>query len=78
VNTYFVYVHDDRYTVPNLSTLTAASDEEATELAWLQLVASPHHRMIELFRDERLVDRVARLEDGLERNRRGRPSERRA
>jgi hypothetical protein len=64
VNTYFIYLHDDRYTVPNLDTIVARDDERARELAAKRLMSSLHYRAIELWDDERFVYRLKR--SGLE------------
>ena len=55
-----MYVHDDRYSVPNLDTVTVRDDERAIEIATQRLSASPHYRIVEMWDDERLVCRIGR------------------
>lgn len=60
MKTYFLYVHDDRYTVPNLDTIIVRDDERARALAAKRLASSPHYRGVEVWEDERLVVRLDR------------------
>ena len=55
-----LYVHDDRYSVPNLDTVTVRDDERAIEIATHRLSSSPHYRLVEMWDDERLVCRIGR------------------
>ena len=59
---YTVYMHDARYSAPNLDLVTAADDARARELASQRLDASPHHLMVEVFEEDRLVCVVRREE----------------
>lgn len=60
MKTYFLYVHDDRYTVPNLDTLSVHNDQHAAEQAARRLASSAHYRAVEVWEDERLVCRLDR------------------
>ena len=61
MKTYFLYIHDDRYSVPTFQTLETLDDETARALATERLAASPHHRAIELFDEaQTLVIRIER------------------
>jgi hypothetical protein len=63
VKTYFLYLHDDRYTVLNLDTISAHNDRHAAERAAWRLASSPHYRAVEVWEDERLVCRLDRAAD---------------
>ena len=60
MKTYILYVHDDRYSVPTLDTVTVGDDARATEIAARRLASSPHYRAAEVWDDERLVCRIGR------------------
>ena len=60
LKTYMLYVHDDRYSVPNLDTVTVRDDERAIEIATQRLSSSPHYRLVEMWEDDRLVCRIGR------------------
>ena len=58
MKTYVLYIHDDRYTVPTLDSITVDDDERAKELAGGRLAASAHYHRAELWEDDRLVARL--------------------
>jgi len=60
VNTYMLYVHDDRYTVPTLDTVIVRDDDRAIEIAAQRLSSSPHYRAVEMWDDDRLVCQIDR------------------
>lgn len=60
MKTYVLYIHDDRYSVPTLDSITVADDERAKEVAAERLASSPHYRAAELWEDDRLVEKLAR------------------
>ncbi|MGI8840975.1 MAG: hypothetical protein ACR2F8_09400 [Caulobacteraceae bacterium] len=60
MKTYVLYIHDDRYTVPTLDSITAEGDQRAHQLAAKRLASSPHYHGAELWEDDRLVERLAR------------------
>ena len=62
MNPYFLFVQDDRYTVPTLDTINARDDEQAIAHAARRLAASPHYRAIEIWEDERLVAHLTRAD----------------
>jgi hypothetical protein len=57
LNVYILYVHDDRYSVPTLDTVSVRDDARAIELAVKRLAASPHYQAVELWDGDRLVCR---------------------
>jgi hypothetical protein len=63
VNIYVLYIHDDRYTVPTVDSLSASSDEVAAYLMENRLGSSPHYFAAELWLDERLIARLAKTPD---------------
>jgi hypothetical protein len=60
LNTYTLYIHDDRYSVPSLDAVTVRDDERAREVARKRLAASPQYRLIEVWEDDRFVDKFER------------------
>ena len=60
VETYMLYMHDDRYSVPMLDAVIVRDDDHAIEIAAQRLYSSPHHRIAELWQDDRLVCRISR------------------
>ena len=60
MKTYVLYVHDDRYSVPTLDTITVDGDERARQLAAERLAASPRYFMVELWEEDRLVEKLER------------------
>jgi hypothetical protein len=56
---YTLYIDDDRYSVPTIDILTAASDEDARRMAQDRLAASTHYHAIAIWQDERLVCELA-------------------
>jgi hypothetical protein len=65
VKTYFFYIEDDRYRLPNLFAFTALDDAQALLAAQSKLAESLHHRSIDIFDEDRLVARIARGDDGV-------------
>jgi hypothetical protein len=57
LNVYILYVHDDRYSVPTLDTVSVRDDARASELAVKRLGASPHYKAVEVWDGDRLVCR---------------------
>ena len=55
---YVLYIHDDRYTVPTMDSITVSGDERARELAHQRLASSTHYYAAELWEDDRLVERL--------------------
>ncbi|HEY7900144.1 MAG TPA: hypothetical protein VIC25_03060 [Caulobacteraceae bacterium] len=55
---YILYTHDDRGPTPAMEVVTAADAEEARRWARHRLAASPHHRAVEIWLDEALIDRI--------------------
>ncbi len=62
MKTYILYIHDDRYSVPSLAAVTVRDDERACEVAADRLTISPHYKLIELWEDDRFLDRFERGE----------------
>jgi hypothetical protein len=60
VKTYILYVYDDRYSVPNLDTISVDDDALAIALAENRLASSHHYRAVEVWDDERPVGRIER------------------
>jgi hypothetical protein len=49
MNTFEIFIHDDRYSVPTLHLVMAADEIAAVAAAESLLRASPHHRGVELW-----------------------------
>ena len=60
MNTYTLYIHDDRYSVPSLDAITVRDDERAREVAANRLTVSPHYHLIEVWEDDRFIDKFER------------------
>jgi hypothetical protein len=60
LKTYALYIHDDRYSVSTLDLVTASDDECVARIGMRRLAASPHHRSVEIWDDDRLVGRFDR------------------
>ncbi len=60
MRTYFLYMHDDRYSVPSLDALVVHNDQRASEIAAKRLTTSEHYLGVEIWQDERLVCRFDR------------------
>jgi hypothetical protein len=58
VKTYFLFVIDDRYSVPSLDSIVANDDAGAADAARARLAASSHYGGVEVWDDNRLVFRV--------------------
>jgi hypothetical protein len=59
MQTYSLYIEDDRYSVPTLLFVDAADDASALRTAREKL-AKPHHMAIEVREGDRVVERVTR------------------
>ncbi|HZC17765.1 MAG TPA: hypothetical protein VE309_13485 [Caulobacteraceae bacterium] len=57
MKTYILYIHDDRYSVPSLDAVTVRDDQRALEVVRDRLTVSPHYRQIEVWEDDRFIDR---------------------
>ena len=65
VKIFAFFIEDDRYSVPTLVTEECADDAAAMDHARTLLRASPHHRAVDVWDDERMVGRLqADLEGG--------------
>jgi hypothetical protein len=60
LKTYTLYIHDDRYSVPSLDAMTVRDDARALEVAKDRLAASPNYRLIEVWEDDRFIDKFER------------------
>lgn len=60
MKTYTLYIHDDRYSVPSLDAVIVRDDERACEVGRNRLVASPHYRLVEVWEDDRFIDKFER------------------
>ena len=60
LNSYMLYIRDDRYRTTTLDVVLAADDEAASELARICLASSPHYLGIEVWCEDRLVTRLAK------------------
>lgn len=60
MKTYFLYMHDDRYSVPSLDAVIVRNDQRASEIAAKRLTSSDHYLGVEVWEDERLVCRFDR------------------
>ena len=60
VKTYFVYIHDDRYSIPTFQALESFDDEDVRGHAAAHLSSSPHHRAVEVFDEAQIL--VFRIE----------------
>jgi hypothetical protein len=60
LKTYTLYIHDDRYSVPSLDAVTVRDDARACEVGRNRLGVSPHYRLIEVWEDDRFIDRFDR------------------
>jgi hypothetical protein len=58
LNVYILYIHDDRYSVPTVDSLTAIDDDSAKQRLRERLEASAHYFAVALWQDERLVERI--------------------
>ncbi len=60
VKTYMLFMHDDRYSAPMLDLLIVRDDARAIQIAAERLCASLHHRIAEMWEEDRLVCRIGR------------------
>jgi hypothetical protein len=60
LKTYTLYIHDDRYSVPSLDAVTVRDDQRAREIGASRLTASPHYQRIEVWEDDRFIDKFER------------------
>jgi hypothetical protein len=58
VQTYALYIEDDRYSVPTLLFVTTADDAAVRRIAREKL-SEPHHLAVEVRLDERVLFRLA-------------------
>jgi len=58
MNSYFFYIHDRRYTVPQFVVIDAADDDDAVAIARKHLADSPHYLSIDIVDGEREVAHV--------------------
>ena len=61
LKTYTLYIHDDRYSVPSLDAVTVRDDARAREVSQNRLMVSPHYRLIEVWEDDRFIDKFEHL-----------------
>jgi hypothetical protein len=59
VQTYALFIEDDRYTVPTLVFVTANNDTLVRRIACEKL-SEPHHRAIEVLEGEQILVRIER------------------
>ena len=57
---YALYIHDARYSTPNLYMVTVADDDRARELAWERLLSCEYYQLLEVFEDDRRVCALTR------------------
>ncbi len=55
MKTYVLYIHDRRYSVPHLDSVTVQGDERAGEIAAQRLASSKAYFAAEVWEDDRLV-----------------------
>ena len=60
MHSYFLYIHDSRYSVPQLLVMDARDDDHCLTLAREYLPRSPHYLAIDVADGEREVGRVER------------------
>jgi hypothetical protein len=60
LKTYTLYIHDDRYSVPSLDAVTVRDDARAREVGANRLTVSPHYQLIEVWEDDRFIDKFER------------------
>jgi hypothetical protein len=53
--TFQLYIHDDRYRVPNLAIVNARNRDGARELAATRLLESRHHTAVDVYEGEDLL-----------------------
>jgi hypothetical protein len=58
VQSYEIFVDDERYSVPAFLIVTVASEERARTQAELHLRSSPYHRSVEVCQHGRLLFRI--------------------
>jgi hypothetical protein len=59
VQTYALYVDDDRYSVPTLLFVTANDDTAVRRIACEKL-SEPHHKAVEVLEGEQMLVRIER------------------
>ncbi len=60
VQTFTLYIEDDRYSVPTLVFVIVRGEVRAKEIAKDRLAASSHHLSVEVWEDETLLFRAGR------------------
>jgi len=58
MNSYFFYIHDRRYSVPQFVVVNALNDDDATTIAKKYLADSQHYLSIDIVEGDREVARV--------------------
>jgi len=58
MNSYFFYIHDRRYSVPQFVVVNALNDDDATMIAKKYLADSQHYLSIDIVEGDREVARV--------------------
>jgi hypothetical protein len=59
VQTYALYIEDDRYSVPTLLFVTANDDTAARRIA-CEKMSEPYHRGVEVLKGEQILVRIKR------------------
>ena len=60
MNSYFFYIHDHRYSIPQFVVVDAANDAGAVEAAQKYLAESQHYLSIDIFDGDHEIARVER------------------
>lgn len=55
MNSYELHIEDDRYSVPTLLFVEAATNGRAKAIATAHLLSSPHHRMVKVYLDDKYL-----------------------
>jgi hypothetical protein len=58
--TFTLYVHDDRYSVPNMVFVDARDEDHSRELASNELMRSEHHLAVDVMRGDAACYRLTR------------------
>jgi hypothetical protein len=64
MRTFTFFVHDDRYSVPTVDFVMADDADKARALAAQRLLASSHHRNVEVSENGGVLFNVLRTADG--------------
>ena len=60
MKTYVLYIHDRRYSVPAMDTLTVSDDARARELAVARLASSVNYLGVEIWEGDRLIETLTK------------------